>query len=259
MKKRSFAVVALLLTAVLLFASCSGVSVLEYKNGTYVNNDTGIAYRHAPINYESQNVNKSKTVAQSGKDDLEGNYLYAIEGADTNQYLTSIHNDLFYADGITLPTLAQMNPGQILFTRTKVLTASLLQINDPEIISDVVSAYGGIGIDEDLIIYEDDTLKYNFRLKFASDAYPMFYYTLDFFGYNKELTVWEPIDDPNQFEIVYPGVEVTVATEGEYTYAVYHFGTDFLYDRATETFYPLGDALESYHTKLDDSLIGMGS
>lgn len=259
MMKKSIALLALLMASVLLFASCSNVSVLEYKNGAYVNNDTGIAYRHAPANYESQNVNKSKLVAQSGKDDLEENYLYGIEGADTSKYLTTIHNDLFYADGITLPTLAQMNPNQVLFTRTKVLTASLVQINEPDVIANVVAAYGGTGIDEDLIIYEDDTLKYNFRLKFVSDAYPTFYYTLDFFGYHKELTVWDPIDDPNHFEIAYPGVEVTVATEDGYTYAVYHFGTDFLYDHATGTYYPLGDTLESYHARLDDSLIGTAS
>ena len=259
MKNKSIAIVTLLLAAVLLFSSCSGVSRLEYKDGAYVNNETGVSYRLAPVNYESQNINKSKVVAQSGKADMEGNYLYAIEGADTTQYLSSIYNDLFYADTITLPTLAQMYPSQVLFTRTKVLTASLVQINEQDVINNVVSAYAGKGIDEDLIIFEDATEKYNFRLKFVSEAYSMFYFTLDYFSYTGDLTVWEPIDDPNDFEIIYPNAEVTVVTEDGYTYAVYRFGTDFLYDHATGTYYPLGDALESYHSKLDDSLIGTTS
>ncbi|MBQ9806347.1 MAG: hypothetical protein IJW49_07570 [Clostridia bacterium] len=253
MKKRVVCLLSLLLTAVLLLSSCSSVTVMDAKDGLYVNPDTGVSYRAAPANYESKSVNKSKLIACLANEDMEENYLYAIDGVDTNRFLTTIYNDVFYADGIELPTLRSMNATRVLFTQTKVLTASLVQIDDDAVLSNLTTAYEGMSFDSDLMIFEDDCVRsLDFRLKFESEDYPSLYYTLDYHSYSKEITLWEPIDSIDSFEILYPGVEVTTAEENGYLYAVYHFGTDFLYDHVTGLCYPLWDVLTEYHDDLSD-------
>ena len=257
MKKTYVCLIALLLAAVLSLSSCSSVTVMEPKDGMYVNPDTGVSYHAAPANYESKAVNKAEVIASLGSADMEETYLYAIDGVNTRQYLTTIYNDVFYADGIALPTLRQMNTNRVLFTQTKVLTASLVQIEEKDVLSKLVDAYEGIGFDSELMIFEDGCYrKLDFRLKFESESYASIYYTLDFYSYSKEITLWEPISDAENFEILYPGVEVTTAEENGYLYAVYHFGTDFLYDHVTGTCYPLWDTLTEYHERLTDGAAG---
>ena len=257
MKKTVVCLLALALAAVLSFSSCSSVTVMESKDGMYVNPDTGISYHAAPANYESKAVNKAELVASLGSADMEETYLYAIDGVTTRQFLTTIYNDVFYADGIALPTLKEMGASRVLFTQTKVLTASLVQIEEADVLSKLVAAYGGVGFDSELMIFEDDCYrKLDFRLKFESETYSSIYYTLDYYSYSKEITVWEPISDAEGFEIVYPGVEVTTAEENGYLYAVYHFGTDFLYDHVTGICYPLWDTLTEYHERLTDGAAG---
>ena len=256
--KRSFVCLLTLMLAIsLAFSSCSSVTVMESENGMYVNPDTGVSYHAAPANYESKAVNKAELVACLGSADMEEAYLYAIDGASSMQFLTTIYNDVFYADGITLPTLREMNATRVLFTQTKVLTASLVQIEEADILSQLVAAYEGKGFDSELMIFEDDCIrKLDFRLKFESTAYPSLYYTLDYYSYSKEITLWEPIDDAENFENLHPGVEVTTAEENGYLYAVYHFGTDFLYDHVTGICYPLWDTLTEYHDSLTDGASG---
>lgn len=257
MKKRVVCLIALMLAALLSFASCSSVTVMDFEDGMYVNPDTGVSYHAAPANYESKTVNKAEPIASLGKADMEETYLYAIDGVSARQFLTTIYNDIFYADGFLLPTLREMNTNRVLFTQTKVLTASLVQIEEKEILSKLVAAYEGKGFDSELMIFEDDCYrKLDFRLKFESELYPSLYYTLDYYSYSKEITLWEPISDAENFEILYPGVEVTTAEENGYLYAVYHFGTDFLYDHVTGICYPLWDTLTEYHDRLTDGAAG---
>lgn len=251
MKKSFVCLLTLLLAAVMTLSSCSSVTVMESKDGMYVNPDTGVSYHAASANYESKTIDKSEPIASLGSADLEEGYLYAIDGISTKQFLTTLYNDVFYADGITMPTLREMNTNRVLFTQTKVLTASLVQLEEADVLSSLVSAYEGKGFDSELMIFEDGCVRnLEFRLKFESAAYPSLYYTLDYHSYSKEITLWEPIDSAEDFEILYPGVQVTTAYENGYWYAVYHFGTDFLYDHVTGICYPLWDTLADYHDQL---------
>lgn len=253
MKRKIVCLLALLLSVLLVCSSCSSVTVMEMKDGLFVNPDTGVSYRAAPANYESKSVNKSQLIACLANDAMEENYLYAIEGVSTERFLTTIYNDIFYADGTELPTLRGMDANRVLFTQTKVLTASLVQIEDKAVLSKLTEAYEGMSFDSELMIFEDDCVRsLDFRLKFESELYSALYYTLDYHSYSHEITLWEPIDSVDNFEILYPGVEVTTAEENGYLYAVYHFGTDFLYDHVTGLCYPLWDTLTEYHDQLTD-------
>ena len=260
MRKSIVCLITLLLVASVMLSACSSVTVMESKNGMYVNPDTGISYHPASANYESKTVNKSELVACLANEDMEENYLYAIDGVNTNRYLTTIYNDIFYADGIALPTLREMDAKRVLFTQTKVLTASLVQLEDTAVLSALTNAYEGMSFDSDLMIYEDGCVRnLEFRLKFESEYYPSLYYTLDYHSYSREITIWEPIDSVDSFENLYPGVEVTTEYEDGYLYAVYHFGTDFLYDHVTGFCYPLWDTLTEYHDRLTSGDTGVGA
>ena len=254
MKKFCLRFLPLLLVAVTLLAACSKPTLLEEQNGVYFNKKTDVSYRPAPICYEAVAILKSEAVARLSRGKGEDGYLYAMQGVRTDQYVATAYNNVFYADGITLPTLREMAPTSGLFTKTNVLTAALVQIDEADVLAKMIAAYEGKGFSEDILIVDSAKRIYDFGFKFVSEKYAMFYYALEFHGYDKELTVWEPIENAEDFPILYPGVEVTTETENGYLYAVYHLGTDFLYDRENKLYYPLGDILVQYHESLDSSL-----
>lgn len=260
MRKTALRMIPLILLLSVALSACSGVPMMEYKDGLYTNGDTGVAYRVASANYEAKSILSEDVLAMLGRDDVEGNLIYAIPNMDASQYMASADYELYYAGNITLPTLRKMNPYRVLFTQTKVITASLVQIEEAQVLADIVAAYDGKAFPfEEIIVEGDDRPTLDYRMKFESREYTGFYYTLDYYSYESDVTVWELIEDANDFEILYPNAEVSTVEEGGYLYAVYNFGTDILYDHVTRMCYPLGDTLSEYRDQLADSDMGSDS
>ena len=245
MKKQFLRLCLAALALMLLLASCAKAPVLESKDGVYVNEKTGVSYLLAPENYEAVAIDKDKTIARFPNKKMDDTLFYAIPGMPSQAYLSNDFYELYYAADLKLPTLAEMAPHSALICKTAVISYSLVEIDEAELIDALIALYAGQGVDEDLLITEAGVPE-QYTLKFQSKDYPSFYYTLNYRRYDKEVTVYDLITDAENFEVKYPGVQVTTEEYKGETYAVYHLGTEILFDRTTGTCYPMGDMLKTY-------------
>ncbi len=90
------------LTCALLLCGCSGNS-FELSDDKLVNKKTDIAYHYAPACYEPI----SRGMEKLGE--YNSLVLYEIVGADPEKWLCEEMGAVLYADGVSLPTLAEMN------------------------------------------------------------------------------------------------------------------------------------------------------
>ncbi len=101
--KRMISLALCLVLALTALASCSSGNKFSAENGRYVDKKTNIAYIDAPACYAP--------IAMGDKlygtlDDVK---LYEIVGADPQKFLAETTGTVFYADGVALPELWEMN------------------------------------------------------------------------------------------------------------------------------------------------------
>ena len=245
MKYSAIRVLLLALALLLLLPSCAKAPVLASENGVYVNKKTGVSYLAASANYEAVAIDKDTVVARMPDKKVGDDLFYRIPGTSTEHYLSNDFYELFYAADLTLPTLEQMAPTTALICKTAVISYSLTQIEEADVLSRLLAVYAGPGFSEDVMI-TDSGVPESYTLKFQSKEHPSFYYTLSYRRYDREVTVYDLVGSETIDEAAYPGVEVTTEVYKGETYRVYHFGTEILYDRVTGTCYPLGDTLSGY-------------
>lgn len=249
MNKNLFRAAMLLLCIVTLFSSCGKPPKLEVENGNYTNKKSGVTYLRAPLNYEAVSIVKDKTVARVAQDKLDDIILYEIENTAPEALLATEDYELFYAKGTTLPTLWEMQPNKALISQTGTISFATASIEDGADVAALVALYqNGVSFSKDEIDVGLTPKRYD--LKFASAAYPAFYYTLTYWRFTENVEVWESVDDANNVTPTYTGIEMTVVEEDGETYAVYNFGKEILYDRTTGKCYAVGDTVAKY---LDDS------
>ena len=163
--------------AVLLLSGCSGTLVtLKYEDGKRFNKRLGLSYLAAPTNYEPVSVGEAYGYYE--KADMT---LYEIKGLNPKEWLTQSYagsaTTIFYDDDITLPTLAELNPGKIYITESESVTVSIGTVDDPAVIANVVDLFtNGTYAEWPLI----DSYKI-YELKFYSEEnYPHIYYNLTY-------------------------------------------------------------------------------
>lgn len=240
----------LLITAMLLLLSSCSVPSLTLKDGAYLNKKNDITYLPAPSCYQAIAYSAEDAVAKIKQKELDDLVLYPINGMDGEKWLCSEDYLVFYANTETLPELWEMNVQKIYVNRTVNQSYIVATILNKEDISALITAYqNGPGfwqgeMDEGLsfekydLVFEDAALRY----------------CLTYWKFEKEVLIYETVADPNNFTPSYPNVRVT--TE-EYHYtsngqemvehlAVYHFGTEILYNRETGLCYPVEGTVSKY-------------
>ena len=245
MKRSMLKFLPILLCTVVLFSACAKVPRLEGENGIYTYEKGGVSYVPAPSYYEAIGYRDGTEVArikQKGQDDL---LLYPIEGIDVSKMITTANCEIFCAVGVTMPTLRQMQPNKLNVCRTVEITYQLQEITDQADIEALVSVYEDTrGFERSI---EMDGMKAErYDLKFESSKYPGIYYCLTYWRFTEDVLIYVLIDDFENFEVLYPNVEVTTETYEDEKYAVYHFGKNILYNRDTGLCYPAGDVIEKY-------------
>lgn len=245
MKKTWFRLLPLLLCAMMLFSGCAKLPKLEYEDGVYTNQKTGISYLTASVCYEAISFKEDSEVARIERKGVDDLLMYPINGVDSAKMLASADYEVFYAVGTTLPTLAQMNPETVYICKTADMTYSIASITAKADISYLIEVYQGTkGFSKNEI--DGSPTKERYDLKFESSSYPGIYYCLTYWQFEEDVLVYELIDDFNDFEITYPNAEVSTEEYKDEKYAVYNFGTALLYDRATGLCYPAGDTVAKY-------------
>ena len=169
-------ITAFLLFLLLALVSCSGSVKLEYEEGQLVNKNKKLAYSPAPLNYEPVAIGEEYAVYGKTKTPL-----YEIIGLDPKEWLTEANTGttttIFYGDGVTLPTLREIDPDEIYVCLNGAVTFAQSTIKNKEAIDKLIDVFeSGEQIDWPLTgavrIYE---------LKFHStENWDRLYYNLTF-------------------------------------------------------------------------------
>lgn len=251
MKRIALSALCLLLVGAALLTSCSRIPTMKYEDGVFTHPRTHVTYRQAPAYYEAV-ARGTESVAKIDGDKLDDLLLYPITGMAQNEWLCGEDYSVFYADGVSLPTLSELQATSLLICKTDEKTSSLAEITSLISIEQLVNTYrNGVCFDYEDLDSVESPVRYD--LKFVSSAYKGLQYDLTYWSLEEEALVSVPISDAENFEVLYPGVEVTteryeyVDKNGETQIellAVYHFGTHLLYDRWTGKCYPIDDVIE---------------
>lgn len=243
---------SLLMCCVLLFSACSNLNTFKFEDEQYKDTKNNITYLQAPLYYEAVKLIDGGVarVKRSVGEDL---VLYAVEGADRKEMLANDQYELYYAEGVTLPKVWDMNVSEIYICQTKLISAQIASVNKAEDVAALIELYkNGTSFSKTKVSMEQ--AKGHYYLKFVSKDYPSIYYCLEYLEFEEEVLVYETIKDPSSFVPKYAGVEVTYE-QNEYVVggesgveelAVYHFGKGILYDRAAGVCYSASAILDAY-------------
>ena len=208
--KKSLHLICLALAALILFSSCARGNKFAAEGLGFVDKKTNITYNFAPLCYEPI-ILGDKIYGSDGDIDF-----YEIMGQDPQMWLGDADGGVFYAQGITLPTLDKMN-----VTRIEICTvgSALLvrdRITEPDQISAIITEY----MSEEKLIYPNTAANASYKLRFADSSLDI-YYCLEFFRYS--------------------GGYITTKDGKEINH-----GTDFLYNRSEDRFVKAPLALSEY-------------
>ena len=138
--KQSLKIPVLLLLLVLALASCSGSVKLEYAEGKLINESKHLAYSPAPLNYEPVAIGEEYAVYGKTKSPL-----YEIIGLDPKQWLTEANTGttttIFYGDGVTLPTLRELDPDEVYVCLNGAITFAQSTVRDKEAIVAMIDLF----------------------------------------------------------------------------------------------------------------------
>lgn len=181
MKRNSFLLSAVAAVCVLCLAlsGCSkGNKFTEGSDGKYVDNKTKITYLSAPACYEPINM------GDSVYGELGITELYAIEGADPQKWLCETSGSVLYAEGVKLPSLAEMN---ISYANIVDNDNAVVTVRDGSVIGEIVRVYTeGERIRRPMVL--ESAYSANVRIKFADETIGI-YYILAYVELKEDYTV----------------------------------------------------------------------
>lgn len=206
---RSRKLIALCLTLLVLpflLISC-GKTLTESASGIK-DSTTKINYNHASVTYEPVELGKKYGTLKVGE--KVSLALYRIEGLDPTEWLATEDMNVLYADSVTLPSLADMEPTGLQICAKDVSVHVLRRIGDAEVVRAVTSAW----TDNDSLTYPSRMPQKVYKLRFESELYPSLYYCVTYIEYSSDLE----LDGVN-------------------------YGKYFLYSAFDDIFVPMGDAI----------------
>ena len=178
MKKRNMIriISALLCLCTLILCSCGKKYEFSVdEEGYFVNDKSGVTYDIAPICYEAISVSED-AFAEQGKREF-----FAITGTDTSKWLCDTFGIVYYAKGMKLPTLKEMNISYVDVTENDAIVK---QISDAEKINEL-KAFTESGKETAYPGAAGFAPKVNLRLKFA-DTENGVYYVLAYLEYPQD-------------------------------------------------------------------------
>lgn len=171
---------ALLLTLVSILSSCTlflDTLVYDKTVNIFTDKKNGVKYTDAPSCYEPTALGKEYAKWKSAGEDV---IFYEVEGMDPHMWLTEEGKTVFYAEDVTLPTLAQMAPHSIYVCVEQELSVAVAEITLAADITAVVTAWET----GEAVAYPGTSPDSTFRIKFLSNQYPGIYYSLIYVSYS---------------------------------------------------------------------------
>ena len=211
MKKILTFLLAVLLLSLALCSCAKGNKIVLSDDGKYVDKKTGVVYIDAPACYEPIGMGEE----QYGE--VGSAQLYAVAGADPEQWLCDATGSVLYADSIELPTLDRMD---ISYASVLMEEAELVRITDAEVLGGIVDTYvQGQAIRKPT--YFENTLAISWRIKLADEKLGL-YYVLNYIELKEDHVI--TLDDGTQV----------------------NYGRAFIFNRFEDKCVVAGDALAKY-------------
>ncbi len=173
------------LAALLLLSLTACKTTLEPTDdkGLY-DKKNDISYVNAPTVYEAVALDEEYGTLKLN--DVASFTLYTIPGMDPNLLLATEDHDIVRASTVTMPTLAEMQPTVVhVCVDGSETVHELFNITDPAGVADLVDAY----MNSESLTYPGTTPQRTYRLRFESETYTGFYYTLTYVEYAEELEI----------------------------------------------------------------------
>lgn len=250
MKKtiRGIGVLLVACLLVLVLPACSKKAVaLSWRDGAFRSADGQTAFLEAPYTFWALSALTGSAVARITGTGTEDILLYAIEGLDPGRYLADRNLTLYYAEGVTLPSVSEMSPTQATlynYTESRVNRSPVAVLENREQVADLAARFdSGAKIPGEKITQE---LYNRMEVLFFSVASPGIGRMLEYRMYEEDVAVYEPLNADGTAPDTYPGLTPQIETVAGETVAVWHLGKKFLYDRGTKTYTPIGEVLEEY-------------
>lgn len=182
MKKKMIRAAALLMSALMLTASLASCRLhkvtFDAANNQYVDGRTDIRYTDAPGCYEPVAIGKEYAkISYGGKATVT---LHEMGNMDPAQWLCEEGKTVFYAEGVTLPTLNEMAPDKVHLCIEEAVTMVLSTITDAEDIAALIEVWQT----GEEVTYTGLEPAVNLRVKFESPTYPGLYYSLIYLEYS---------------------------------------------------------------------------
>lgn len=244
------------LLAILMMLSACSKSKLTYDpdKNAYVGR-AGTFYR-ASSNYLAVGVDKAEELAKLKREGSEDILLYPIckPGTDiymnTELWMADGDYHVYYAEGVTLPKLWEMEVSLIDIVRRGDKLVGVGEVENASDIAKVIDRYqNGTAFS-----YNDSKCNFrvaatkNYELAFTSQAYQGLYYMLNYYEYEKSVTYTELVEDPNSFTPKFNFNYTLQEFEGD-TYVRYDLGKTFIYDREAGLCYPVDDLADLFFVK----------
>ena len=198
--KRFLGIILALTFIILTLTSCARGNKFVSDGPAFVDKKTNVTYDFAPLCYEPIAIGE-KVYGSDG--DIE---FYEIVGQDPEKWLGDADGGVFYAKGITLPTIDKMSVSRLELCTVKNQVLVSKRITDSETISAIIEDY----LSQKEIAYPNKTSSLSYQLRFADTTIGV-YYCIDFVRYSEDFV--SRVD----------GVEINL-------------GKDFLYNRAEDRF-----------------------
>ena len=156
--------------------------------------------------------------------------------------------NVYYAEGVVLPKLWEMEIDLIRIVETATQSYSVGTVDDAATVERVIALYqNGFSVP-----YTDADCNFRVkeleseRLAFSSEKYGGFYYVLQYYRFEESVTLTREVEDFDSFA---PTLDFPYALEEHNgrTYVRYDMGKNFLHDPATGLCYPTGTLLDSYY------------
>lgn len=253
MTKKRGRIFSLLLALCLLLASCVSLPWVAPEGNGFVHSESGIRYVYAPTGYMASSIEDAPVAKTQGV--LLGTVeLYPVKGRSAEQFLVSSDGLLLCAEGIVLPSFEELEVASVGIYRMSD-SVSIARTSKKAVIDDVLAAYrDGAWVSRNLIPSSNAGTTY--ELRFAADGeYEGLCYVLRYLSFEKDVLIYESIENEEGFVSSYAGVPVRVA---EFTVtdeatgkavtelcAEYNFGKTLLLDPYRGVCCMAGDALVS--------------
>ena len=175
--------------SLLFLVSCGNAKNVKatYNEKSQLVADNGVTYNYAPVGYQPTNQGSEYGLIESVLEEK----LYTIGENDPEKWLTTEYagfaTTVFYAESITLPTLAELDPSlcyiceeeETVISHYTLGSGELENIDDErELIEKMITLKGDESIEAEM--WPRAVGEESYVLKFYSEKWPAIYYCLEY-------------------------------------------------------------------------------